>query len=154
MYNKNNDYERNRKNENAIVYQTAEGKTITLTGADFESEADFLQWKKWSDNDYHDTERAENRRKRHEISTDTYPERHSLEDAAPFLPCDEKQLSQRIILHHELKTLTTTQYVRFMLYMRGYSISEIARMEHIHRKNVNKSIYAAKKKLCDFLNNL
>lgn len=45
MYNKNNDYERNRQSENAIVYQTADGQTITLTGADFESDAEFREWK-------------------------------------------------------------------------------------------------------------
>ena len=154
MYNKNNDYERNRQNENAIVYQTADGQTITLTGADFESDAEFRQWKDWSDNDYHETEKADTRRSKREIPINTYPERQSIETAASFLPCDEEQLSRRIVLHHALKTLTSTQYIRFMLFSRGYSVSEIARMEHVHRKNVAKSIRSVQRKLRNFLNNL
>lgn len=74
MYQKNNDYTNNSKNETAIIYQTAEGLTITLTEKDSSSVTEFLQWKEWSDQDYHETNKAESRRRKHEFSVDTYPE--------------------------------------------------------------------------------
>jgi hypothetical protein len=147
MYQKNNDFSKNSKTETAIVYQTADGKTITLTEKDFSSVTEFLQWKEWSDQDYHEKEKAESRRRKHEFSVDTYPEGQMSGDSDSSRSRLEEQISQRIILHHALETLTTAQYVRFMLYIRGYSVSEIARMDHIHRKNAAKSIDAAKKKL-------
>ena len=153
MYQKNNDFSKNSKTETAIVYQTADGKTITLTEQDFSSVTEFLQWKEWSDQDYHETNKAESRRRKLEISVDTYPE-NQMKSSDHTFPNQEELISRRIVLHHALKTLTATQYERFLLYAKGYSVSEIARMKRLTRQAVQESIQVARRKLARFMNNL
>ena len=53
MYNKKSVYALNKHDAEAIVYPSAEGETVRLTRQDFNSDAEFMFWKQWSDQDYH-----------------------------------------------------------------------------------------------------
>ena len=52
-------YTLNKKDPEAIVYTDADRQIIRLTRADFDTEADFLKWKAWSDENYHDEEKSD-----------------------------------------------------------------------------------------------
>ena len=53
MYNKRSDYTINKRDREAIVFASTTGEVIRLTRKDFATDAEFEQWKKWSDEDYH-----------------------------------------------------------------------------------------------------
>ena len=59
MYRKKSDYALNKLDPDAIVYQDATGEIHRLTRKDFDSEEEFLRWKKWSDENYHADEKKE-----------------------------------------------------------------------------------------------
>lgn len=61
MVNKNSIYSLNKKNPDAIVYPSASGKPVFVTREDFPSEEDFLAFKKWSDEDFHEEEKLDHR---------------------------------------------------------------------------------------------
>ena len=52
-------YTLNKKDPEAIVYTDADKHIIRLTRKDFDTEADFLKWKAWSDADYHTEEKGD-----------------------------------------------------------------------------------------------
>ena len=58
MHDKKSIYSLNKRDPDAIVYTDADKHTIRLTREDFDTEADFLKWKAWSDADYHAEERV------------------------------------------------------------------------------------------------
>ena len=59
MFRKKSDYALNKLDPDAIVYRDATGEIHRLTRVDFDSEEDFLRWKKWSDENYHAAEKKE-----------------------------------------------------------------------------------------------
>ena len=67
MYDKNSDYALNKRSRNSIVCKSVTGEHIHICREDFATDAEFEQWKAWSDADYHAAERhdrAYNDRKR------------------------------------------------------------------------------------------
>ena len=52
MHDKKSIYSLNKQDPEAIVYTDADKHTIRLTREEFDTEADFLKWKAWSDEDY------------------------------------------------------------------------------------------------------
>ena len=74
MVNKNSIYTLNKKNPDAIVYPSAIGKPIVITRDDFPSEEEFLAFKKWSDENFHEEEKLDHREANHIISADTLSE--------------------------------------------------------------------------------
>lgn len=58
MFDPKSDYALNKMAPNAIVYMDAAGEETRLTCADFSSLEEFQRWKAWSDENYHDTEKA------------------------------------------------------------------------------------------------
>ena len=60
MFNKKSNYALNKKDPNAIVYTDAAKHIIRLNREDFDTEADFLKWKAWSDMDYHEEDKGDN----------------------------------------------------------------------------------------------
>ena len=58
MFDTKSDFALNKFDKDAIVCPSAIGVHIRLTREDFTSEEEFLRWKVWSDNDYHDIEKA------------------------------------------------------------------------------------------------
>ena len=49
-------YALNKKDRDAIVYEDADGSLIRLTRENFPSKEEFLRFKAWSDENYHDVE--------------------------------------------------------------------------------------------------
>ena len=58
MFELKNIYVLNKKDEQAIVYEDANGRIVRLTREEFSSEEEFLHWKAWSDTEYHLAEKA------------------------------------------------------------------------------------------------
>lgn len=58
MFDPKSDYALNKMAPDAIVYKDAAGDMTRLTQADFPSLEEFQRWKAWSDENYHDTEKA------------------------------------------------------------------------------------------------
>ena len=80
MFDNKSIYALNKKDPDAIVYRDADGYIRRLTRADFSSEEEFLQWKAWSDEDYHDTEKCEH------IHSDNTLSLYGLSDEAASVP--------------------------------------------------------------------
>ena len=57
MFDKKSEYALNKHDQDSIIYISVSGH-IRLTRADFSSEEEFLKWKAWSDEDYHEREKA------------------------------------------------------------------------------------------------
>ncbi len=74
MFHKTSIYALNKKDPDAIVYPSAAGKPVRITREDFASEAEFLAFKAWSDEDFH----------REEISTTGKPTTVSLQNPCPM----------------------------------------------------------------------
>ena len=47
-------YALNKLDPDAIVYMDADGRLVRLTRNDFATEDEFLAWKSWSDENFHD----------------------------------------------------------------------------------------------------
>ena len=57
MFDKKSEYALNKHDQDSIIYISVSGH-IRLTRADFFSEEEFLKWKAWSDEDYHEREKS------------------------------------------------------------------------------------------------
>lgn len=62
------DYAINKANSDAIVYRDAYGTVTQLTRTDFSSEEEFLFWKGFSDENYHDIEKEDHLYADHVVS--------------------------------------------------------------------------------------
>lgn len=143
MYNKRSDYALNKCDHEAIVFASTTGEVIRLTREDFATDAEFDQWKKWSDEDYHAAERGDkayNDRKR-EFSYNWEP---AVEDSevrllAAFEHCENAEKVRQL-----RSQLTKRQYIR--LYKRfglGMSVTAIATEENVSKAAVMTSIRSA-----------
>ena len=88
-FNKTSIYALNKKDPDAVVYPTADGKQIRVTCDDFPSEADFLAFKAWSDENFHEEENLEHRESNHTLSMD------DLSEAALAVPADDVVMIRR-----------------------------------------------------------
>ena len=153
MFNKNSLYALNKKDPDAIVYPTADGKTVRITRVDFPSEEEFLAFKAWSDENFHKEDNRDVTENRYRISLD------DLSEAALAVPAidvgmDQKQhraeqrrkASDMVV---QLKDkLTEIQFRRLWKYeVEGMTIDEIGDQEGVDHQRVSKSILAAKKKI-------
>lgn len=57
MFDKKSEYALNKHDQDSIIYISVSGH-IRLTRSDFSSEEEFLKWKAWSDEDYHEREKT------------------------------------------------------------------------------------------------
>lgn len=71
MFNNTSDYALNKKDKNSIVYQGCNGYMQHITKDDFASEEEFMFWKSWSDENYHETDNADTYYARNIVSMDT-----------------------------------------------------------------------------------
>lgn len=148
MFDKRSDYALNHLDKTAIVCQSVTGEHIRLTCEDFTSEEEFLQWKSWSDNDYHKIQLA-GRNDDGCLSFDALRDTPapSAEDAflAPILAAEKTERRQWILEQIRTK-LTPKQYRRLCLYyLEGKTQVEIAVAEGITQQRVSKSLIAGEK---------
>ena len=143
-------YTLNKKDPEAIVYTDADKHIIRLTREDFDTEADFLKWKAWSDEDYHGEEMGD-----HVEDNHTSP----LDEKAGAADGPEVIIERRIEkLAHERYTaetvirvkgqLTEKQFRRLWLYCaKGMTQQQIAEVEMVGQRRISTSITAAIRKI-------
>ena len=146
-------YALNKKDPDAIVYPTADGKTVRVTREDFPSEEDFLAFKAWSDENFHEEENLDHRESNHTLSMD------DLSEAALAVPAVDVVMEhqyQRAEQHRmttdmviKLKDkLTETQFRRlWKLKVERKTLEEIASQEKVAFQSVHESIESDLKKI-------
>ena len=159
MIKTNSIYTLNKKDPDAIVYPTVEGKLVRVTRDDFPSEEEFLAFKAWSDENFHEEEKLDHREANHILPMD------GLSDAALSVPADDvildrkqeraerRKAASEMVIRFKDK-LTETQFRRLWMYhIDGLDTYEIARIEGNTHQAISKSIIAAEKKIKNFSSN-
>ena len=153
MVNKNSIYALNKKDPDAIVYPSANGKLIRVTREDFPNEEEFLAFKKWSDENFHEEEKLDHREANHILSADDLSEAALAVPAADVLMerqherAEKRRMASNMVVKLKDK-LTDTQFRRLWMYhVDGLTIDEIGEIEGISHQNVSKSILAAERKI-------
>ena len=152
-------YALNKKDPDAIVYPTADGKTVRVTREDFPSEDAFLAFKACSDETFHEEENLDLREANHSLSMD------DLSEAAVAVPAvdaviehqlqraEQRRMTSDMVVKLKDK-LTDKQFRRLWLYsVEGKTESEIAYIEGVDQQRISKSILAANKKIKKFFPN-
>ena len=156
MVNKNSIYALNKKDPDAIVYPSANGKLIRVTREDFPSEVEFLAFKKWSDENFHEEEKLDHREANHVLSADDLSEAALAVPAADVLMerqherAEKRRIASNMVVKLKDK-LTDTQFRRLWMYhVDGKTEEEIAEIEGVAQQQISKSIIAAEKKIKKF----
>jgi len=150
VFDRKSSYALNKKDPDAIVYTDADRHIIRLTREDFDTEADFLKWKAWSDEDYHGEEMGDHVEENHKAP---------LDEKAGAADGPEVIIERRIEkLAHERYTaetvirvkgqLTEKQFRRLWLYCaKGMTQQQIAEVEMVGQQRVSTSIRAAMRRI-------
>ena len=156
MVNKNSIYALNKKDPDAIVYPSANGKLIRVTREDFPSEEEFLAFKKWSDENFHEEEKLDHREANHILSVDDLSEAALAVPAADVLlerqheRAEKRKIASDMVVKLKDK-LTDKQFRRLWMYcVEGKTEQQIAEIEGVDQQRISKSILAAKKKIKKF----
>ena len=156
MVNKNSIYALNKKDPDAIVYPSANGKLIRVTREDFPSEEEFLAFKKWSDENFHEEEKLDHREANHALSTE------DLSEAALATPAvdvvmerqyqreEQRRITSDMVIKLKDK-LTDKQFRRlWQLKVEGKTLEEIAALEGVAFQSIHESIESALKKISKY----
>ena len=159
MLNRKSIYSLNKKDPDAIVYMDAERNIVRLTREDFDTEADFLKWKSWSDENYHDTEKNDHVEANH---TTPISERIGAVDG-PEIVIErriekleqERYTSETVIrVRGQLRLLGFQVRLLFrriwLRYVDGLAVEDIAQLEGKAHSSISESISRARKKVVDF----
>ena len=153
MVNKNSIYSLNKNNPDAIVYPSTTGKPVFVTRDDFPSEEEFLAFKKWSDENFHEEEKLDHREANHIVSADTLSEAALAVPAADVIMerqherAEKRRIASEMVVKLKDK-LTETQFRRLWMYgVEGKTLEEIAAIENVAFQSVHESIESAKKKI-------
>ncbi len=146
-------YTLNKKDPEAIVYTDADKHIIRLTREDFDTEADFLKWKAWSDADYHAEENGDHVQKNHTISMSAVAEKTRTADGPEVII--EQRFDRQARDQYTAETvirvkgqLTEKQFRRLWMYcVDGLTEQEIADEEKVGQQSVSASITAAIKRI-------
>lgn len=156
MVNKNSIYALNKKDPDAIVYPSANGKLIRVTREDFPSEDEFLAFKKWSDENFHEEEKLDHREANHVLSVDDLSEAALAVPAADVIMerqherAEKRKIASDMVVKLKDK-LTDIQFRRLWMYhVDGKTEEEIAEIEDVAQQQISKSIIAAEKKIKKF----
>ena len=143
-------YTLNKKDPEAIVYTDADRQIIRLTRADFDTEADFLKWKAWSDENYHDEEKSDHVEDNHTAPLD---EKAGAADGPEVIIEQriEKQAQDQYAAETVIRIkghLTDKQFRRLGLYcVGGLTQQQIAEAEEVGQRRISTSITGAIKKI-------
>ena len=156
MVNKNSIYSLNKNNPDAIVYPSATGKPVFITREDFPSEEEFLAFKKWSDENFHEEEKLDHREANHVLSVDDLSEAALAVPAADVIMerqherAEKRKIASDMVVKLKDK-LTDIQFRRLWMYhVEGKTEEEIAEIEGVAQQQVSKAILAAEKKIKKF----
>ena len=156
MVNKNSIYALNKKDPDAIVYPSANGKLIRVTREDFPNEEEFLAFKKWSDENFHEEEKLDHREANHVLSADDLSEAALAVPAADVLLERQHERAEKCKIASDMVVklkdkLTDIQFRRLWMYcVEGKTEQQIAEIEGVDQQRISKSILAAKKKIKKF----
>ena len=156
MFNKNSLYALNKKDPDAIVYPSANGKLIRVTREDFPNEEEFLAFKKWSDENFHEEEKLDHREANHILSVDDLSEAALAVPAADVLLERQHERAEKCKIASDMVVklkdkLTDIQFRRLWMYcVEGKTEQQIAEIEGVDQQRISKSILAAKKKIKKF----
>lgn len=156
MFDTKSDFALNKLDREAIVCKSVTGVHIRLVREDFVSEAEFRNWKKWSDCDYKEIE-SEGRDFYDNcvsLSTTVSLGRSAEDDLlAPLLEADRRK--ERSDLFQKVRTaLTEKQYRRMCKYfLEGMTEAEIAKIEGVGQRRISTSISSGIAALKKFLRN-
>ena len=165
MVNKNSIYALNKKDPDAIVYPSANGKLIRVTREDFPSEEEFLAFKKWSDENFHEEEKLDHREANHTLSSEDLSEAALATPAVDVVMERQQQRAERRRMTSDMviklkDKLTDKQFRRmWMKFSEGKTEEEIAEIEGTTQQAISLSIVSAlekiekKKKFFDFAQN-
>lgn len=157
MFDPKSDYALNKMAPDAIVYKDAAGGMTRLTQADFPSLEEFQRWKAWSDENYHDTEKASHiyynhTRSLHGLSEQAIAVQSPEDTVMEAEDQRERQELCRMLLEGLDSCLTPVQRRRLWLYcVDGLTVRQIAGIEKASFQSVDKAIIAAKRKMKNFL---
>lgn len=161
MFDTQSDYALNKREKGAIVCKSVTGIHTELTCADFSSEAEFLKWKNWSDEDYAGREAAGYEDDRcYSLDAERDTTGISVEDevisAQERVTQDRLEESRQAEIMERVqalqKLLTRTQYRRlWMLRVDGLSVKEIAEREAVSSQRVYRCLADAERRI---VNNL
>lgn len=146
-------YALNKKDPEAIVYTDADKHTIRLTREDFDTETDFLKWKAWSDEDYHDEEKQDHVQANHTIPLSELSEEAGATDGPEVIIEQrfEKLARKRYTAETVIRVkgqLTEKQFRRLWLYcVKGMTQQQIAEVEMVGQRRISTSITAAIRKI-------
>ncbi len=156
MYDKKSNYALNKKDPDAIVYTDAGRHIIRLTREDFDTEADFLKWKAWSDENYHDEEKADHVEDNHTTPMAELPDKAGAIEG-PEIVIEQridKQEHKRYTAETVIRVkgqLTDKQFRRLWLYcVGGLTQQQIADAEEVGQRRISTSISSALKKIKKF----
>lgn len=156
MFDRKSDYAMNKRDAEAIVCKSSTGIHIRLTRLDFASPEEFEQWKHWSDEDYHATEKAD-----HVYSNHTVPVDKLVEVSITVISPETELLEaydqeEREQMYCRLKDglevcLTPAQRRRLWLYcVESLTVEEIAGAEQKRHQSISECLQSAKKKMKGF----
>jgi DNA-directed RNA polymerase specialized sigma subunit len=143
-------YTLNKKDPEAIIYTDADKHIIRLTRADFDTEADFLKWKAWSDENYHTEEKGDHVEENHTAPMD---EKTGATDGPEVIIQQriEKQAQDQYAAETVIRIkghLTEKQFRRlWMYYVGGLTQQQIAEAENVGQQRISTSISAAADKI-------
>lgn len=153
MFDNKSDYAVNKKEKDCIVYRGCDGNEQRITRSDFATEEEFLFWKKWSDEDYQQTDYEDAYYHRHIVSldstggsilTDTSPE----EILISKIDRDERVQQAKTKVFLLAGYLTKAQFRRIWHhYALGENVRKIASQEGVVHSCIVASIKAATKKI-------
>ena len=153
MYDNKSNYALNKMDPDAIVYTDAGKNIIRLTRADFDTEADFLKWKAWSDENYHDEEKADHVEKNHTTHMADFPDMARTVDGPEIIIEQriEKLEQERYSAETVIRVrghLTEKQFRRVWMYcVEGMTEKEIAEEERTSQSRISECIALAKRKI-------
>lgn len=158
MFDPKSDYALNKMAPHAIVYKDAAGEVTRLTLADFSGPEEFQRWKAWSDENYHDIEKATHVFYNHTCSLHSLsekaiavlsPEEAMMEDQEQ----QERRELRRMLIKGLDSCLTPVQRRRLWLYcVDGLTEDAIALAENVAQQSVAECLRRAKENLKKFLN--
>ena len=153
MVNKNSIYALNKKDPDAIVYPSANGKLIRVTREDFPSEEKFLAFKKWSDENFHEEEKLDHREANHTLSAEDLSEAALATPAVDVVMERQQQRAERRRMTSDMviklkDKLTDKQFRRmWMKFSEGKTEEEIAEIEGTTQQAISLSIVSALEKI-------
>lgn len=153
MPDKTSIYALNKKDPEAIVYTDADRRVIRLTRADFDAEEDFIKWKSWSDENYHDEEKRDHVEDNHTTPFSDWLESVSTSDGPETVieRRTERKQRERFTAETVMRVkdkLTEKQFRRLWLYcVCGLTQQQIADVEKVGQRRVSTSIAAAIRKI-------